>query len=167
MKLDIDRQDFGRTELDISGSLSLEMGEGTPKTALLEGVLAVDNLESRFLLTGTMKATGDALCGRCLETFAFVWKVPVDIMVMLRQERNLDPDEGLGKTQILHQSRGEVDLKEALTESLVLAYPISTICREECQGICSSCGIDKNKQSCDCQDEDFDPRWAALDDLDS
>lgn len=167
MKLDIDRQDFGRTELDISGSLSLEMGEGTPEKALIEGVLDVDNLESRFLLTGTLKATGDAICGRCLETFAFVWKAPVDIMVLLRQERNLDPDEGLGKTQVLHQSRGEVDLRESLTECLVLAYPISTVCQEECQGICSSCGIDKNKQSCDCQDEDFDPRWAALDNLES
>ncbi len=167
MKLDIDRQEHGRTELDISGSLSLDIGEGCPDTAQLQGVLAVDNLESRFLLNGSLMASGDALCGRCLETFNFEWKVPVDIMVLLRQERNQDPDEGHGKTIGLHQSLGEVDLGPTLTECLVLAYPITTVCREDCQGICASCGIDRNKQSCSCKDEDFDPRWAALDDLES
>ncbi len=167
MKLDIDRQDHGRTELDISGTLSLEMGEGSPEYATMEGVLLVDNLESRFLLNGTLKATGNALCGRCLATFAFVWKVPVEIMVLLRQERNQDPFEGQGKTHILHQSRGEVDLESTLIECSTLAYPISTVCREDCQGICASCGIDRNKQSCNCKDEEFDPRWAALDNLES
>ncbi len=167
MKLDIDRQDFGRTELQISGPLGLDMGEGSPESALLEGVLDVENLESRFLLAGALKATGNAVCGRCLETFSFGWKVPVDIMVLLRQERSHDPHQEQGKTHVLIQSRGEVDLAPTLTECMVLAFPISTVCREDCQGICSSCGIDKNKQSCSCKDEDFDPRWAALDNLES
>ena len=167
MKLDIDSSDFGQTELTISGSLDLEIGEGRPDSALLEGVLHVDNMDSRFLLKGTLKATGDSHCGRCLETFSFVWKVPVDIMVLLRQEKYQNPDDGQGKTHVLHQSRGEVDLGPTLTECMVLAYPITTVCSQECKGLCSACGIDLNKQSCSCNDEDFDPRWAALDDLES
>jgi DUF177 domain-containing protein len=161
MKLDIDRQEWGRSEIEISGDLRLEMGDGHPGSVQVEGSLTVDNLENRFLLKGKLKATGDTQCGRCLEAFTFVWDVPVEIMVL----RNQDSKEGHDDTLVLHQSRGEVDLREALVECVVLACPLSAVCRDDCQGICLSCGIDKNKQSCDCKDEDYDPRWAALDDI--
>lgn len=161
MKLDIDRIDHGRSELPISGSLSLEMGEDRPNSALVEGSLTVDNLDTRFLLNGTLKASGETQCARCLKTFNFTWKVPVEIMVL----RNQDSDEGEGDTLVLFHSRGEVDLREALAECLVLAYPISTVCGEDCKGICPTCGIDWNLQSCDCKEEDYDPRWAGLDNL--
>ncbi len=167
MKLDIDRQDYGRSEIEISGTLALDMGEDRPGTATVQGTLIVDNLETRFLLNGKVKASGQSQCGRCLEDFQFEWDVPVDIMIMLQQERNQDPDEGQNKTMILHQNRGEVDLSETLTECLVLAFPIATVCSEECKGLCSSCGIDLNRQSCECTNEDFDPRWAALDALEN
>ncbi len=161
MKLDIDRQEWGRSEIEISGSLSLEMGEDRPKSVQLEGFLTVDNLENRFLLNGDLKATGETKCGRCLEAFTFVWDVPVEIMVL----RNQDSNEGQDDSLVLHQSRGEVDLSEALIECVVLASPLATVCRDDCKGLCPSCGIDRNKQSCSCKDDDFDPRWAALDNL--
>lgn len=161
MKLDIDRIEHGRSSWPVSGELKLDMGEDRPAEASLEGALQVDNLENRFLVTGELKASGKAQCARCLEEFVFVWDVPVEIMIL----RNQDTDEGEDDTLVLHQSRGEVDLREALTECLLLAYPISTVCREDCQGLCPTCGVDRNKQSCDCAEEDYDPRWAGLDDL--
>ena len=162
MKLDIDRIELGRSELPVSGTLTLDMGEGRPAEAAIEGNLVVDNLENRFLVNGDLKARGQASCARCLVDFEHAWDVPVEIMVL----RNLDSDEGEGDTLVLHQNRGEVDLREALTECAVLAYPITAVCREDCKGLCAQCGVDRNKQSCDCAQEDYDPRWAGLDALD-
>ncbi len=161
MKLDIDTIDHGRSELPIAGNLSLEMGEDRPESASVGGSLTVGNLENRFLLNASLNASGTTQCARCLEEFTFSWKAKVEIMIL----RNQDSDGGEGDTLVLNHSRGEVDLREALTECLVLAYPISTLCREDCKGICPSCGIDWNQQSCDCKDEDYDPRWAGLDNL--
>ena len=84
---------------------------------------------------------------------------PVEIMVL----RNVDTDEGEGDSMVLRQASGEVDLTEALRESLVLAYPAATICRDDCKGICSQCGADLNKGACNCEEDDVDPRWAGLD----
>ncbi len=161
MKLDIDTQDWGQSEMEISGDLRLELGEGCPQTVQVQGSLTVDNLENRFHLKGSVKATGDIPCGRCLETFTFVWKAPVEIIIL----RNIDRGEDQGDTVVLHQSKGLVDLSEAVTECVSLAFPLTTICREDCQGLCQTCGIDRNKQSCECKEEDIDPRWAALDNL--
>ena len=161
MKLDIDTLEWGQSEMEISGDLSLELGEGCPQSVQVEGALAVDNLENRFHLKGNVKATGDTQCGRCLETFTFAWKAPVEIMIL----RNIDRGEDQGDTLVLHQSRGQVDLADAITECVSLAYPLTTFCREDCKGLCPTCGIDRNKQSCDCKEEDIDPRWAALDNI--
>lgn len=161
MKLDIDTQDWGQTEMQISEDLSLDLGEGNPPSVKVEGSLVVDNLENRFHLQGKVKATGDAQCGRCLEPFQFVWNAPVEITIL----RNVDRDGEQGDTVVLHQSRGLVDLSEAVCECVTLAFPLTTFCREDCKGLCPTCGIDLNKQSCDCKEEDIDPRWAALDNL--
>ena len=161
MKLDIDTQDWGQEEMGISHNLNLDLGEGNPQSVKVEGSLMVDNLENRFHLKGKLKATGDAQCGRCLETFEFVWNAPVEIVIL----RNIDRDGDQGDTVVLHQSRGLVDLSEAVSECLTLAFPLTTYCQEDCKGLCPTCGIDLNKQSCDCKEEDIDPRWAALDNL--
>ncbi|HUF50285.1 MAG TPA: DUF177 domain-containing protein [Longimicrobiales bacterium] len=57
---------------------------------------------------------------------------------------------------------GELDLTAALREHVLLAVPEFVICTEECRGFCPRCGTNLNQSSCDCADEEEDPRWAAL-----
>jgi uncharacterized protein len=159
MKLDLDRTVAGRSEIDLKGEIPLDWAEDRPDRAEIDGTLTVDNLDQRFLVTGEVAATGRCTCARCLEDFDLHWQVPVEIMVL----RNVDTDEGEGDTLVLRQRSGEVDLTEPLRESVVLAFPASTICREDCRGICSQCGADLNKGGCRCADDDVDPRWAGLD----
>lgn len=162
MKLDLDRTRHGRSEIPVSGSLKLAWAEDRPEQAKIQGVLVVDNLDSRFLLNGTIEAMGPVCCGRCLEDFELSWDVPVEIMVL----RDLDTDEGEGDSLVIRQTTGEVDLTEALRESLILAFPAAAVCRPDCQGICAQCGKDLNTGSCGCAQEEVDPRWAGLDALD-
>jgi uncharacterized protein len=42
---------------------------------------------------------------------------------------------------------------------------MAILCRDDCAGICPSCGTDLNSGSCDCVDDTTDPRWAALGEL--
>jgi uncharacterized protein len=158
MKLDLDRQEHGRSVLAIEGDLGLGLGEGRPERASLRGELHVDNVESRFLLGGTLTAEGRVECGRCLAGFTLRWEVPVEIIVL----RDVDSDEGEGDSLVIRQRTGEVDLTEALRESVVLAIPLAPVCREDCKGLCPRCGIDRNTGTCDCADEDIDPRWEGL-----
>lgn len=157
MKLDLDRQEHGRTELPLSGTINLDLKGDKPDQTRIDGTLTVDNLDSRFLLTGTLRAVGEAECSRCLGTFALDWDVPVDIMVL----RDVDSDEE-SQMILLHQKSGELDLREAVRECAVLAYPLVTTCGEDCKGLCVQCGVNRNDTSCNCAEEDYDPRWEGL-----
>jgi uncharacterized protein len=82
----------------------------------------------------------------------------VEIQVL----RDVDTDEGEGDTLVIHQRKGEVDLREALRESVVLACPQAPLCGEDCLGLCPVCGVDRNEIACTCAEEEHDPRWDAL-----
>lgn len=55
-----------------------------------------------------------------------------------------------------------IDLDEIVREQILLTVPERALCREDCQGICATCGKDLNAGSCNCESLDIDPRWAAL-----
>lgn len=160
MELDLDRQEHGRSEIEICGNLELGLGEDRCQTASVTGTLVVQNLESRFLLNGVIQAEGTSQCGRCLQEFALRWDVPVDMMVL----RDVDTEEEEGQTLLILQRSGVADLRPALRECAVLAFPQSPVCRESCQGLCATCGIDRNTERCECTQESVDPRWEGLPD---
>ncbi len=161
MKLDLERTTHGRSELPVNVNLTLDWSEDKPAEVEVDGVLKVDNLDSRFLVNGPLRAQGKATCGRCLENFRISWKVPVEVVVL----RDLETDEGEGNTIVLRKRRGEVDLDDALRESVILAFPPTVVCQESCKGLCPNCGVDLNHTTCTCQEDDYDPRWAGLDAL--
>lgn len=58
----------------------------------------------------------------------------------------------------------QVDLTEAVRQTVLIALPMVTVCQEDCKGLCSQCGKDLNQGPCDCQPE-TDVRWSALERL--
>jgi uncharacterized protein len=49
-----------------------------------------------------------------------------------------------------------------MREQFYLALPMKPLCRDDCQGLCPTCGINWNKGTCDCTNQWEDPRLAAL-----
>ena len=58
-----------------------------------------------------------------------------------------------------------LDLEPMVREVLVLDAPASPLCRPDCAGLCPVCGIDRNTDTCSCQEAPVDSRWGALDAL--
>jgi uncharacterized protein len=48
---------------------------------------------------------------------------------------------------------------------LILETGEPVLCKEDCQGLCLKCGSNLNLIDCKCEDEQIDPRWAALKNL--
>jgi uncharacterized protein len=68
-------------------------------------------------------------------------------------------DEVLG---IAEYRDDKIDLREVVREQLYLALPMKPLCREDCKGLCPVCGVNRNRETCTCQQEWVDPRRAAL-----
>ena len=57
----------------------------------------------------------------------------------------------------------EIDLRAAIREQWLLAVPSFALCREDCKGLCPTCGTDLNAGDCSCPPAiSVDSRWDAL-----
>lgn len=55
-----------------------------------------------------------------------------------------------------------LDLAGLAWQQFVLALPVKPLCREDCKGLCAACGADLNQGGCACDNDEPDPRMAAL-----
>jgi len=60
---------------------------------------------------------------------------------------------------------GEINLLDLLREDIWLAWKADVICSDSCQGLCQGCGVDLNREACQCAQDKSDHPFAALRDL--
>ena len=121
----------------------------------LAGDVAVDvTLESTLdtvEVAGTLTVDWSDTCRRCLRDVGGSLAIEVD-------ERYAagDPDA----FPIEH---GQIDLGPMVRENVLLGVPDAPLCREDCPGLCPTCGADLSVARCDCAPATRDERWAVLD----
>lgn len=59
----------------------------------------------------------------------------------------------------------KLDLSELIFGELVLNLPMKHLCKEDCLGVCQTCGANLNEGPCGCKRDEMDPRLAALQEL--
>jgi uncharacterized protein len=102
-------------------------------------------------------------CARCLQ------EVQREILV-----RNFDELLPAGKESqtdreenVLFYEGHQIDLMVYAQEQVMVNLPIKTLCRDNCAGICTTCGNNLNEEPCQCKpekngEEELDPRLAQL-----
>jgi uncharacterized protein len=74
--------------------------------------------------------------------------------------------EAPGEDEETYPLVGEhLDLRPLVRDALLLELPIAPLCRDDCRGLCPTCGADLNEGTCACEDPTSDPRWSVLDRL--
>ena len=69
--------------------------------------------------------------------------------------------------EVRHLDGDLLDLEPAFRDAVVLALPMSPLCRDDCPGLCVECGVPLAEAGPDHGHEDAtDPRWAGLKQLD-
>jgi uncharacterized protein len=115
-------------------------------------------------IRGRLTAEVEAVCDRCLNSFTLTLAVPLD--VFYAPIERLKPEEEVelsGPDLTLGFYRDEmIDVDALVREQIRLALPFRMLCREDCRGLCQTCGADLNRNPCACSAEEADPRWAVL-----
>lgn len=115
--------------------------------------------EGRYYWHGHLHTSVAGECRRCLTPVHAAVAVEVGALFTRDADAADDPD-----TYRLQSHDTEVDLRPVVREELALAVPRFMVCRDDCRGLCPSCGKDLNAGPCDCKPA-ADPRWRALADL--
>ena len=125
----------------------------------LEVRLEAQQAGQDVLVRGELEGEAGLACRRCLTPVA----VPIREEVALLFREGVSEAEAEAAEMYALPARGsELDLTHALREHLVLAVPEFAICRDACKGLCPSCGTNLNEETCSCEPEHVDHRWAAL-----
>jgi uncharacterized protein len=124
----------------------------------------VKTSRSEVRVSGRIETQVNVDCDRCLKTLEVPVAADFALQYITGQEYESSHIAALPADEMaVSVFDGEaIDVDEIVREQILLAVPDRALCREDCKGICSSCGIDLNAGSCNCDSTEIDPRWAAL-----
>lgn len=115
--------------------------------------------EFDYLAKGKITTTITSPCSRCME----------DVLSNVTAEfsKELKTNfEGEDEEELHEYLEGSVlDLEKFVLDEIYMNVPMKVLCKEDCEGLCSTCGVNLNHQSCDCENDNVDPRLAGLKDL--
>src|SRR6476661_4195186 len=126
------------------------------------------------LVTGTAIAPLAGECARCLAPLTSSVTVGFQELYLYAESRHdkhdkhdkHDDQEEQDARELYHLDGDLLDLEPAFRDAVVLALPMSPLCREDCPGLCAECGARLADTGPDHRhDAAVDPRWAALQQL--
>lgn len=132
-------------------------------TEPLKTTLFVMPADEGCVVRGTLAGEVVLPCSRCAENAIIKIDSKYD-------EYEEIPPQGSGRN-VIKNADGHIvfdrnapmlDLAAVAWEELMLSLPVNPLCREECKGLCPTCGANLNLGACGCSGDSGDPRLAAL-----
>jgi uncharacterized protein len=137
--------------------LGVEM-VGVPEGTEIELDLRLEAVMEGVLVSGTARAPLSGECARCLEPLTSSIEVEFQELYVYSDTRS---GESAGEDE--RRLEGDlIDLEPVVRDAMVLALPLSPLCRDDCPGLCTECGVRLADAEPDHHHDAVDPRWAAL-----
>ena len=116
---------------------------------------------------GAISTVVEIECVRCLQPVEQSLKFPFKAAFVTPDyyTRDKEAEVKLDDLEISIYEGDRIDLSELAREQILLNLPEQVFCREDCRGFCQKCGANRNLISCNCNEKEVDPRWAALKNL--
>lgn len=147
---------FGADEIDLDEEAALQGAVLLTADITREG--------TRTDVRGTIKADATLACTRCLEPIDQTFDLEFDDIFVDASEASTQVETEVAVEYLDEEllTGGEIDLRNVVREQLLLALPEQIFCSDDCKGLCPQCGGNRNLIDCRCDDDEIDPRWAAL-----
>ena len=125
--------------------------------------LRFEAVSEGVLVTGSAVAPLTGECARCLDPLTST--IEVSLQELYRYLPDPGEDENDGEERFLDGDY--LDLEPAFRDAVVLALPLSPLCRDDCPGLCVECGVKLADVGPEHGHGDkVDPRWGLLAKLD-
>lgn len=115
-----------------------------------------------LIFQGTLRGEVTGHCARCLEDFTVELNRPFHFVLVPHAAGGAEIELEEDDLDLSYYSGEEIDVSPLVREQLLLALPTQPLCREDCRGLCPSCGVNRNEEQCGCPSGFVDPRFAAL-----
>lgn len=117
----------------------------------VRGVFQVETLGEKLSVRGTLEGVAELECVRCLRRYELPLRVPFEVFAERSGHTSRSDEAELEREYDLVFFNGrQLDLAEAAREALLVEVPMTPHCREDCKGLCPTCGADLNDGPCAC-----------------
>jgi uncharacterized protein len=130
-------------------------GSSVPDGAQVEADVVLESMSGGVSASGTLKAPWTGQCRRCL--------APASGQMQIRVLEHFTVGGDGSDTYPLVDD--ELDLEPMVHDAVLLELPQAPLCSPDCKGLCPTCGVDRNREACNCEDAHVDHRWAPLQSL--
>ena len=146
----------------LSGHVDLESyAVGEKEYQLPEGIsydVVFTNAGDGILLSGIVRAHATGTCDRCLDPAAFDIAGEIEDYYLFEEPEDEDVrEEGFA---LLGEDR-VIDLADAISDAVVMDTPFVVLCQPDCKGLCPTCGVNLNHETCDCAQHAADEHAAS------
>ena len=150
----IEPKELGREEVLGVGSVSIQ------------ATADVGNLVGEYVANGSVSFTADLECSRCAEPYPFANTSTFHVVFRPRPEASRENEEveitAEEELDVEFYSERSVPLRELALEQVQLALPMKPLCDDNCLGLCATCGANRTREKCACDESIVDERWGAL-----
>lgn len=121
----------------------------------------LEKTSTQMLLHAAVETKARFECDRCLDEYEMTLAAKYT-MVYVVDERSMNGVRKEDEIRVLPADANYIDLDDDVRQFLLLTVPQKLLCKEDCQGLCPVCGVNKNHTRCECSTEKIDSRWDAL-----
>lgn len=119
----------------------------------IEGTLRLTRAKEGILVQMQLEVIADNECSRCLDDVEQVMTISVE---------ELFAHPASDMTEFSVNADAMLDLAPLLRAEVLIEMEYKILCSPNCKGLCPQCGINLNHETCDCQANKIDPRFAKL-----
>ncbi len=149
----------GLHEYHLSPAASgIGLGSNFPGSVVIDAT--IDKSGRQFCLQADIRTAGLFQCDRCVEEFEHEVSARFSVLYVydgLDAGRSSDDE-----VRVISPETPQLDLTDDIRESVMLSVPLKLLCKENCKGLCPHCGVNLNRGTCSCKDENVDGRWESL-----
>jgi uncharacterized protein len=113
----------------------------------------------RFYWHGIIEGDVELECRRCLRDATGQVSEEAHLIFAEAGAEGVEDDPDV---YIIDERASELDLRPAIREQWLLNVPGYALCRDDCKGLCPTCGAELNLGDCGCVSTSADPRWTTL-----
>jgi uncharacterized protein len=159
MKINISNLSEGIHEYNLESTVE-EVGLENPFNGVVRATVILEKSLQQVSLRVSAHCNRNFECDRCIKEFESTIDTEFR-SIYAWEERDNTPGED-EEYHILPSGINIIDISPEVREFLLLAIPWKILCKEDCKGLCPSCGVNWNEKECECSFAEVNDRWSAL-----
>ena len=124
--------------------------------------LSIEKIQKGFKMIGKLETAIEYTCVRCLTKIPVPLTLPIQII--LSNYKEIFPNKNDEEIVYFDENEEYLDLNNLIADLIAQERPINPLCQINCEGLCPTCGINKNKSLCSCRIDKKNTVWDKLKD---